>query len=118
MMLNIIFLAIVVLIFLWGVSLFVPTIIELMVNLPILYFISIRTHTDLKDEKRYTEYLLGLLAALFFFLAKRDLFYRFETGYILWSPTIFLMIGFIAAQIVIMINTMLNTHNPPPKTTK
>ena len=110
MIVEILFLLAMLFVLLFGISLFVPTIVELIINIPILYAIVLRTYVEVVEEKRYTEYLLGLLASFFFFLIKRDLFLGITTPYILWSPTIFLMVGFLTAQIIIMLNTLHQRH--------
>ncbi len=111
MLIHLLFLVLALFFFLIGVSLFIPTIIELLINIPVLYAIILRSYIELYKEQKYTEYIIGLLAGLFFYLAKRDLFLSFTTPYILWSPTIFLVISFLTAQLIIITNTIHKRHS-------
>ena len=111
MIVHLLFLLLVLFFFLLGISLFIPTLIELLINIPILYAIILRSYIEISNEQKYTEYLIGLLAGLFFYLAKRDLFQGFSTPYILWAPTLFLLVSFLVAQLIILISTLQKRHN-------
>ena len=111
MVLQGILLLLVLFIALFGIAIFVPTLIEILINVPILYVIVVRSHIEISQERRYTEYTLGLLTGLFFYLANQNLFLGLTTHYILWSPTIFLMVCFITTQIIIMVKTLIERHN-------
>ncbi|MBI2546040.1 hypothetical protein HYV81_02560 [Candidatus Woesearchaeota archaeon] len=106
MIIHILFLLLVLFFFLYGIALFVPTIVELLLNLPILYAILLRSYVELFEERKYVPYLIGLLAALLFFLAQRSLFLSFTTHYILWSPTLFLIVAFVVAQLIILFDAL------------
>ena len=111
MIIHILFLLLVLFFFLYGVALFVPTIVELLINIPILYAILLRSYVELFEERKHVPYLVGLLAALLFFLVQRSLFLGFTTHYILWSPTLFLIVAFVTAQLIILYDTLNKRHN-------
>jgi len=111
MLVHGLFLLLVLFFFFIGVSLFIPTIIELIINIPVLYTVILRSYIEIYKEQKYTEYIIGLLAGLFFYLAKKDLFTVFTTPYILWSPTLFLTVSFLTAQLIILTNTLHKRHS-------
>ena len=110
MIAHLLFLLIALFFFLLGVSLFIPTIIEIIINIPIIYAVLLRSYVEIFKEQKYITYLIGLLSGLFFYLAKMDLFEEFTTPYILWSPVFFLVICFLTAQLIILLTTLHSRH--------
>jgi len=82
----------------WLVSSFFVNILELIINLVILWAVCVRGYVELEKEKKHNYYFVGLLAAMVVFLAARVNIFS-EIRHI-WAPVLFLVMVFLVAQLV------------------
>jgi len=81
----------------WLIANFFINIVELIINLFILWAVCVRSYAELEKEKKQHYYLAGLLAAtLAFLIVKVDIF---SSVMHIWMPVLFLLVIFLFAQL-------------------
>ena len=81
----------------WLVSSFFANIIELIINLAILYAVCVRGYIEVEKEQKGYHYLLGILIiTIIFLIARINLFSKI---YYIWVPVLFLAAIFLFAQL-------------------
>jgi len=81
----------------WLVSSFFVNILELIINLVILWAVCVRGYVELEKEKKHNYYLVGLLiTTLLFLVTKQDIFSKV---FHVWKPVLFLIMVFLFAQL-------------------
>lgn len=92
----------------WLISSFFANILELIVNLIILWAVCVRGYVELEKEKKHGYYLFGLLAtALLFLVFKADIF---SNVFHIWLPVLFLVSVFLLAQLAFAAHNIYNKN--------
>lgn len=87
----------------WLISSFFVDILELIINLVVLYAICVRGYIEIEREKKQYYYLIGfVITALFFLVTKQDIFSKV---FHVWKPVFFLAIVFLIAQLAFIFHS-------------
>jgi Ca2+/Na+ antiporter len=95
---EILTLVVLVLFFTYLVVLFGATLIEMAINLPLIWILLTRVYLEIKHGRRDV-YLISLLISAMIFI----MLWNFETRYFIWWITQFVIVIFLIAQIVYII---------------
>ncbi len=83
------------------ILLFAQEIIQVIINIPILWVILLRSQAHIKKEDKALHYLIALVITTILFLvlplAKNSL------KLYIWWPTLFIVILFVLAQVIVLI---------------
>ena len=84
------------------IKLFALTALEIIVNFPLIYIAAIRSYIDIVKKNKTKAYLisLGIITFSFFILLAM---FRIPYNIIIWWPTLFLILLYLIAQIIIYI---------------
>ncbi len=95
---------IVILVFLlWVIMLFAITLLELIINLPLLWAVTLRSYTEIKKEKKHAYYFLALLMTTLIFIFFTNTLFNFASKTHIWWITSFLIFIFIIAQLIMLV---------------
>ena len=94
---------IVILFILWMLGSFLPYIAQILVNGVLLWLSLSRAYVELIKEKNWKPYLAGFVITAVFFAIFFKNFHSFAANLFIWWETLFVIIAFILAQIMILV---------------
>ncbi|MCG2719997.1 MAG: hypothetical protein L6266_04695 [Nanoarchaeota archaeon] len=89
-------------------ALFQAELIQVIINIPILWVILLRSQAHIKKEKKTIPYIIGLVVTTVLFLTL-PLAENSLKAY-LWWPTLFIIILFILANIIVLMQRLTKSH--------
>jgi len=81
---------------------FFINIIELIINLFVLWAVCLRGYVEIKKEKKHIYYFIGLLISIALFMYHKEI-YTFANSIHAYWPVLFILFVFLIAQITMMI---------------